>query len=210
MIYWSEWLCGVTILCEVLHQSLTACSSLQGASEDRLYWSIGCCHQKRASFLLEIDYCDSKFCSRWSDGVHEEWKPEILSRRRHISPGPVLRPHSTPSETCLCIIYWFRYAKSFSEPPMLWTLWSLLSLAWNYFNMESFPDVVSLCILGISAALLSVMGSRFKKSGKIFPAGVVSLVSLVMVGGYIHGILRSTHAWQTDSSRGNHYMQLPT
>lgn len=109
MIYWSEWLCGVTILCEVLHQSLTACSSLQGASEDRLYWSIGCCHQKRASFLLEIDYCDSKFCSRWSDGVHEEWKPEILSRRRHISPGPVLRPHSTPSETCLCIIYWFRY-----------------------------------------------------------------------------------------------------
>lgn len=67
-------------------------------------------------------------------------------------------------------------------------------LAWNYFNMESFPDVVSLCILGISAALLSVMGSRFKKSGKIFPAGVVSLVSLVMVGGYIHGILRSTHA----------------
>ncbi|KAL5682420.1 hypothetical protein ACJX0J_008805, partial [Zea mays] len=33
---------------------------------------------------------------------------------------------------------------------------------------------------GISAALLSVMGSRFKKSGKVFPAGVVSLVSLVM------------------------------
>ena len=48
--------------------------------------------------------------------------------------------------------------------------------------------------LGISAALLSVMGSRFKKSGKIFPAGVVSLVSLVMVGGYFHGILRSSHA----------------
>ena len=48
---------------------------------------------------------------------------------------------------------------------------------------------------GISAALLSVMGSRFKKSRKIFPAGVVSLVSLVMVGGYFHGILRSSHAW---------------
>nr|ACG47336.1 hypothetical protein [Zea mays] len=38
------------------------------------------------------------------------------------------------------------------------------------------------------------MGSRFKKSGKMFPAGVVSLVSLVMVRGYFHGILRSSHA----------------
>lgn len=131
--------CGVTILCEVLLQSLTACSSLQGASEDRLYWSIGGYHQKRPSFLLEIDYCDSKFCSRWSNGVHEEWKPEILSRRRHISPGPVLRPHSTPSETCLCIIYWFRYAKSFSKPPMLWTLWSLLSFGMELLQHGVFP-----------------------------------------------------------------------
>lgn len=46
---------------------------------------------------------------------------------------------------------------------------------------------------GISGALLAVMGSRFMKSGKIFPAGVVSLVSLVMVGGYFHGIIRSSH-----------------
>lgn len=41
--------------------------------------------------------------------------------------------------------------------------------------------------------LLVVMGSRFKKSGKVFPAGVVSLVSLVMTGGYLHGIMRSMH-----------------
>lgn len=47
--------------------------------------------------------------------------------------------------------------------------------------------------LGLSAALLVVMGSRFRRSGKIFPVGVVSLVSLVMVAGYSHGILRSSH-----------------
>ncbi|KAL6220837.1 hypothetical protein ACLB2K_008591 [Fragaria x ananassa] len=47
--------------------------------------------------------------------------------------------------------------------------------------------------LGLSAALLVVMGSRFKRSGKIFPAGVVSLVSLIMTGGYFHGILRGMH-----------------
>ncbi|KAL6010437.1 Protein FATTY ACID EXPORT 2, chloroplastic [Asimina triloba] len=48
--------------------------------------------------------------------------------------------------------------------------------------------------LGLSAALLAVMGSRFKKSGKLFPAGVVSFVSFIMAGGYLHGILRSLHA----------------
>ncbi|XP_050368287.1 protein FATTY ACID EXPORT 2, chloroplastic-like [Argentina anserina] len=47
--------------------------------------------------------------------------------------------------------------------------------------------------LGLSAALLVVMGSRFKRSGKIFPAGVVSLVSLIMTGGYFHGIIRGMH-----------------
>ncbi|XP_068343245.1 protein FATTY ACID EXPORT 2, chloroplastic-like [Pyrus communis] len=55
------------------------------------------------------------------------------------------------------------------------------------------PVFASSIGLGLSAALLAVMGSRFKKSGKIFPAGVVSLVSLVMTGGYLHGILRSWH-----------------
>ncbi|XP_022754736.1 protein FATTY ACID EXPORT 2, chloroplastic-like isoform X2 [Durio zibethinus] len=46
---------------------------------------------------------------------------------------------------------------------------------------------------GVSAVLLVVMGSRFKRSRKIFPAGVVSLMSLVMTGGYLHGIMRSLH-----------------
>jgi hypothetical protein len=40
---------------------------------------------------------------------------------------------------------------------------------------------------------MGVMGSRFLKSRKIFPAGVVSLVSFIMTGGYLHGILRSMH-----------------
>jgi hypothetical protein len=41
--------------------------------------------------------------------------------------------------------------------------------------------------------LLFVMGSRFKNSGKVFPAGVVALFSFIMAGGYIHGILRTSH-----------------
>lgn len=135
---------------------------------------------------MGADCCAFDFCSWWCDGIHEEWKPEILGCRRHISPHSVLRPHSTPSEACLCVINWFRYTKSFSGHLLLCLAvlptWILrLTLFW--FRVP-----------GISAALLSVMGSRFKKSGKIFPAGVVSLVSLVMVGGYFHGILRSSHA----------------
>jgi hypothetical protein len=41
---------------------------------------------------------------------------------------------------------------------------------------------------------LFVMGSRFKNSGKFFPAGVVSIASFIMTGGYIHGIMRTSHA----------------
>ena len=48
-------------------------------------------------------------------------------------------------------------------------------------------------ISGVSAALLAVMGSRFKKSGKILLVGIVSVVSVVMVGGYFHGILCGMH-----------------
>lgn len=44
---------------------------------------------------------------------------------------------------------------------------------------------------GLSAALLAVMGPRFMKSKKLFPAGIVSFVSFVMAGGYLHGLLRS-------------------
>ena len=47
--------------------------------------------------------------------------------------------------------------------------------------------------VGSSGALAGVMASRYKRTGKVFPAGVVSLVSLVMAGGYLHGIMRTTH-----------------
>ncbi|XP_022968186.1 protein FATTY ACID EXPORT 2, chloroplastic-like [Cucurbita maxima] len=59
--------------------------------------------------------------------------------------------------------------------------------------LPSNPVLASALGLGLSASLLVVMGSRFKNSGKIFPAGVVSLVSFIMTGGYMHGILRSSH-----------------
>ncbi|KAK4433597.1 protein FATTY ACID EXPORT 2, chloroplastic [Sesamum alatum] len=62
-----------------------------------------------------------------------------------------------------------------------------------YTLLPSNPVLASALGLGLSASLLGVMGSRFKKSGKIFPAGVVSVASLVMTGGYLHGILRSLH-----------------
>ncbi|XP_072979212.1 uncharacterized protein [Typha angustifolia] len=70
---------------------------------------------------------------------------------------------------------------------------SSMILYYVYTQLPVQPAFASSVGLGISAALLAVMGSRFKKSGKIFPAGVVSLVSFIMVGGYFHGILRSGH-----------------
>ncbi|KAK6927750.1 TMEM14 family [Dillenia turbinata] len=63
-------------------------------------------------------------------------------------------------------------------------------LFYVYTELPTRPVFASSIGLGISAALLGVMGSRFKRSGKVFPAGVVSLVSLVMTGGYLHGIMR--------------------
>ncbi|KAG6494419.1 protein FATTY ACID EXPORT 2, chloroplastic-like [Zingiber officinale] len=70
---------------------------------------------------------------------------------------------------------------------------SALLLYFVYTQLPVRPAFASSLGLGLSAALLVVMGSRFRRSGKIFPAGVVSLISLVMVAGYSHGILRSSH-----------------
>ncbi|XP_028759986.1 protein FATTY ACID EXPORT 2, chloroplastic-like [Neltuma alba] len=70
---------------------------------------------------------------------------------------------------------------------------SAMLLYYVFTELPVRPVFASSLGLGISAALLVVMGSRFKRSGKIFPAGVVSLVSFVMTGGYLHGILRSVH-----------------
>ncbi|KAK4756622.1 hypothetical protein SAY87_006749 [Trapa incisa] len=85
------------------------------------------------------------------------------------------------------------YMKSGSQKSLAAGGISAATLYYVYTQLPSNPVLASSVGLGISAALLIVMGSRFKKSGKLFPAGVVSLVSLIMTGGYFHGILRSFH-----------------
>ncbi|KAF3774638.1 FATTY ACID EXPORT 2 protein [Nymphaea thermarum] len=71
---------------------------------------------------------------------------------------------------------------------------SALLLFYVYTQLPTNLVFASSVGLGVSATLLGVMGSHFKKTGKMFPAGVVSIVSFIMTGGYIHGILRSMHA----------------
>ncbi|XP_061361631.1 protein FATTY ACID EXPORT 2, chloroplastic-like [Gastrolobium bilobum] len=85
------------------------------------------------------------------------------------------------------------YLKSGSQKSLLAGGLSAALLYYVYTELPVRPVLASSLGLGISAALLGVMGSRFKKSGKVFPAGVVSLVSLIMTGGYLHGIMRSAH-----------------
>ncbi|CAL5398736.1 unnamed protein product [Camellia sinensis] len=85
------------------------------------------------------------------------------------------------------------YLKSGSKKSLIAGGLSALLLYYVFTLLPTRPALASSLGFGLSAALLGVMGSRFKKSGKIFPAGVVSLVSLIMSGGYIHGILRSLH-----------------
>ena len=85
------------------------------------------------------------------------------------------------------------YLKSGSNKSLLAGGLSASLLYFVYTELPGRPVFASSVGLGISAALLGVMGSRFKKSGKVFPAGVVSLVSLIMTGGYLHGIMRSAH-----------------
>ncbi|KAL0301341.1 UNVERIFIED_CONTAM: protein FATTY ACID EXPORT 2, chloroplastic [Sesamum radiatum] len=85
------------------------------------------------------------------------------------------------------------YLKGGSQKSLIAGGLSALVLYSVYTLLPSNPVLASALGLGLSASLLGVMGSRFKKSGKIFPAGVVSFASLVMTGGYLHGILRSLH-----------------
>ncbi|KAI5079238.1 hypothetical protein GOP47_0004717 [Adiantum capillus-veneris] len=86
------------------------------------------------------------------------------------------------------------YAKSKSVKSLASGAISTAILYYVYTQLPTNPVFASSLGLGISALLLGVMGARFKKSGKLFPAGIVSLVSLIMTGGYIHGIIRSSHA----------------
>uniref|UniRef100_A0A803LRL7 Uncharacterized protein n=1 Tax=Chenopodium quinoa TaxID=63459 RepID=A0A803LRL7_CHEQI len=85
------------------------------------------------------------------------------------------------------------YLKSGSQKSLASGGLSALLLYYVYTELPKRPVFASSVGLGLSAALLVVMGSRFKKSGKVFPAGVVSLVSLIMTGGYAHGVMRSSH-----------------
>lgn len=83
------------------------------------------------------------------------------------------------------------YVKGGSQKSLVAGGTSALVLYHVYTQLPERPVYASSLGLGTSVALLAVMGSRFKKSGKMFPAGVVSLVSLVMAGGYLHGVFRS-------------------
>lgn len=85
------------------------------------------------------------------------------------------------------------YVKGGSQKSVIAGGLSASVLYYVYTILPSNPVLASSVGLALSAALLGVMGSRFKRSGKIFPAGVVSFASLVMSGGYLHGILRSLH-----------------
>uniref|UniRef100_A0A803NV11 Uncharacterized protein n=1 Tax=Cannabis sativa TaxID=3483 RepID=A0A803NV11_CANSA len=85
------------------------------------------------------------------------------------------------------------YLKSGSQKSLLAGGISASLLYYVYTQLPTNPVFASSLGLGLSAALLVVMGSRFKRSGKIFPAGVVSIISFIMTGGYLHGILRSAH-----------------
>lgn len=85
------------------------------------------------------------------------------------------------------------YLKSGSQKSLISGGLAASLLYYVYTALPTKPVFASSLGFGLSAALLGVMGSRFKRSGKIFPAGVVSLVSLIMTGGYLHGIMRSAH-----------------
>ncbi|XP_024972900.1 protein FATTY ACID EXPORT 2, chloroplastic-like isoform X1 [Cynara cardunculus var. scolymus] len=85
------------------------------------------------------------------------------------------------------------YLKSGSQKSLISGGISAALLYYVYTQLPVNPVYASCIGLGLSAALLGVMGTRFKKSGKVFPAGVVSVVSLIMTGGYLHGVMRSFH-----------------
>lgn len=85
------------------------------------------------------------------------------------------------------------YLKSGSQKSLASGGFAALLLYYVYTELPKRPVFASSIGLGLSAALLVVMGTRFKKSGKVFPAGVVSLVSLIMTGGYVHGVMKTSH-----------------
>ncbi|CAN0901249.1 Protein FATTY ACID EXPORT 2, chloroplastic [Linum grandiflorum] len=85
------------------------------------------------------------------------------------------------------------YMKSGSQKSLLAGGISASVLYYVFTQLPANPVYASSIGLGVASVLTGVMTSRFMRSKKVFPAGVVSLMSLVMTGGYIHGILRSMH-----------------
>ncbi|WCJ42912.1 Transmembrane proteins 14C [Euphorbia peplus] len=85
------------------------------------------------------------------------------------------------------------YMKSGSQKSLLAGGLSASILYYVHTQLPTNPVYASAIGLGVSSILMGVMGSRFLRSKKIFPAGVVSLMSLIMTGGYIHGVMRSLH-----------------
>ncbi|CAM6084901.1 unnamed protein product [Calypogeia fissa] len=85
------------------------------------------------------------------------------------------------------------FAKSGSNKSLMTGGGAALVLFLVFTQLPTHPTFASSVGLGISAVLLGVMYPRFKQSGKFMPAGLVALVSLIMTGGYLHGIVRTAH-----------------
>ncbi|KAJ3676900.1 hypothetical protein LUZ60_002624 [Juncus effusus] len=83
------------------------------------------------------------------------------------------------------------YVKSGSQKSALAGLISALLLGVVYKLLPIFPTLASMLGFAMSGALTQTMFSRFRQSGKVFPAGIVCVVSFIMLVGYGHGIFRS-------------------
>eukprot|EP00270_Netrium_digitus_P013436 TRINITY_DN4468_c0_g1_i2.p1 TRINITY_DN4468_c0_g1~~TRINITY_DN4468_c0_g1_i2.p1 ORF type:complete len:222 (-),score=47.94 TRINITY_DN4468_c0_g1_i2:383-1027(-) len=68
---------------------------------------------------------------------------------------------------------------------------ALLAVVFNLLATD--PVKGSILGLGVSSLLLVAMGLRFSRSKRFLPAGAISLLSLVMTAGYVHGIARGLH-----------------
>ncbi|EOA24684.1 hypothetical protein CARUB_v10017956mg [Capsella rubella] len=85
------------------------------------------------------------------------------------------------------------YLKSGSQKSLLAGGLTAAVLLYVYTQLPTKPVLASTIGVVMAGALTWVMGTRYMRSKKIFPAGVVSIMSFIMTGGYIHGIMRSLH-----------------
>ncbi|XP_010425818.1 PREDICTED: protein FATTY ACID EXPORT 2, chloroplastic [Camelina sativa] len=85
------------------------------------------------------------------------------------------------------------YLKSGSQKSLLAGGLSAAVLMYVFTQLPTKPVLASTIGVVMAGALTWVMGTRYIGSKKIFPAGVVSIMSFIMTGGYIHGIMRSLH-----------------